>query len=139
MKQLMIKFELLKIQEKLLMIQHLYLLIFSIIIQAFEAILEKFAANSEGTIFFFGIHIETLLLFYVIILGCMGLQVFFWQQALKYYSLSFAYSFRSLVCFIVLFSAYFLFQESITLLNLVGLTIISIGIFYLSKDKEYLK
>jgi drug/metabolite transporter (DMT)-like permease len=68
----------------------------------------------------------------------MGLQVIFWQQSLKYYSLSFAYPFRSMVSFIVLFSAYFLFGESITLLNIVGLAIISLGIFYLVKDKEFL-
>ena len=61
----------------------------------------------------------------------MGLQVIFWQQSLKYYSLSFAYPFRSMVSFIVLFSAYFLFGESITLLNIVGLAIMSLGIFCL--------
>jgi drug/metabolite transporter (DMT)-like permease len=68
----------------------------------------------------------------------MGLQVICWQQSLKYYSLSFAYPFRSLVSFFVLFSAYFLFGESIKLINIVGLAVISIGIFYLVKDKEFL-
>ena len=48
-------------------------------------------------------------------------------------------TFRSLVSFVVLISAYVIFQESITVLNIIGLAIISIGIFYLGKDKEFLK
>ena len=69
----------------------------------------------------------------------MGLQVIFWQKSLKYYSLSFAYPFRSLVSFIVLISAYIFFRESITFFNIVGLTIISLGIYFLVRDKEFLK
>jgi drug/metabolite transporter (DMT)-like permease len=132
----MIHFQLLKIQDKIPVKIHLYLLIFSIIIQAFGAICTKFAAESAPLTTFFGVN--TVLLIYLIILGGMGLQVIFWQQSLKYYSLSFAYPFRSMVSFIVLFSAYFLFGELITPLNIIGLGIISIGIFYLVKDKEFL-
>jgi drug/metabolite transporter (DMT)-like permease len=132
----MTHFQLSKILERIPVKIHLYLLIFSIIIQAFAAICTKFAAESAPSTTFFGVN--TVLLIYIIILGGMGLQVIFWQQSLKYYSLSFAYPFRSMVSFIVLFSAYFLFGESITLLNIVGLAIISLGIFYLVKDKEFL-
>lgn len=132
----MIHFQLSKILERIPVKIHLYLLIFSIIITAFAAICTKFAAEITPSTTFFGMN--TILLIYLIILGAMGLQVIFWQQSLKYYSLSFAYPFRSMVSFIVLFSAYFLFGESITLLNIVGLAIISLGIFYLVKDKEFL-
>jgi multidrug transporter EmrE-like cation transporter len=115
---------------------HLYLLIFSILIQAFGAICTKYAAESNPTDLFFGIPFEYII--YFIILGGMGLQVLVWQYALKYYSLSFAYPFRSLFNFIVLLSAYFLFHESISLLNFIGLSMITIGVFYLAKDKEIL-
>jgi drug/metabolite transporter (DMT)-like permease len=68
----------------------------------------------------------------------MGLQIIVWQYALKYYSLSFAYPFRSLVNFIVLFSAVWLFHESVSAMNIVGLTVITVGVFFLSRDKEIL-
>ena len=115
---------------------HLHLLISSIIIQAFGAICTKYAAQSNPSDLFFGVPFEFII--YLIILGGMGLQVLVWQYALKYYSLSFAYPFRSLVNFIVLLSAYFLFHESISLLNFIGLSIITVGVFYLARDKEIL-
>ena len=132
----MIHFQLSKILERIPFKIHLYLLILSIIIAAFAAICTKFAAEIAPSTTFLGVN--TILLIYLIILGAMSLQVLCWQQSLKYYSLSFAYPFRSLVSFFVLFSAYFLFGESIKLINIVGLAVISIGIFYLVKDKEFL-
>lgn len=91
----MIHFQLSKILERIPVKIHLYLLIFSIIITAFAAICTKFTAESAPSTTFFGVN--TILLIYLIILGAMGLQVIFWQQSLKYYSLSFAYPFRSIV------------------------------------------
>lgn len=114
---------------------HLYLLIFSILIQAFGAICTKYAAEYGSETMWFGISATWVL--YGLILAGMGLQILFWQQALKYYSLSFAYPFRSLVSFIVLFSAYILFQEAITPFNLAGLAVISAGIFFLVREKEF--
>ena len=112
---------------------HLFLLLFSIIIQAFGAICTKYAAELGPSRTFYGIN--TTLIIFGIILGGMGLQIFFWQAALRYYNLSFAYPFRSLVSFIVLFAAFFLFQEAVTLFNILGLVIISVGIYYLVKDE----
>ena len=113
---------------------HLHLLVLSILIQAVGAILTKYAAMGTTYEGFYGIPFE--LVFYGIILACMGLQVLVWQYALRYYPLSFAYPFRSLVSFIVLFSAFVLFNESVTVMNVVGLSVITLGVFYLAKDKE---
>ena len=132
----MIELSLSKLKNKLILKIHLHLLIFSILIQAFGAILTKYAAGSGTATAFFGIRVEYLI--YILILGGMGLQVIFWQNALKYYPLSFAYPFRSLVSFIVLISAYILFHESITFLNIFGLAMISVGIYFLARDKEIL-
>jgi multidrug transporter EmrE-like cation transporter len=74
--------------------------------------------------------------FYFAALGFMVLQAIFWQQALKHYPLSFAYPFISLVNFVVLFSAFFLFGEAITIYNILGLIIISIGIFMLARERN---
>lgn len=113
---------------------HLHLLILSILIQAVGAILTKYAAEWNTTDGFLGIPFE--LVFFGIILACMGFQVIVWQYALKYYSLSFAYPFRSLVSFVVLISAFVLFNESITIMNTVGLLVITLGVYFLARDKE---
>lgn len=115
---------------------HLHLLILSILIQAFGAICTKYAALWSQTETILGVPVY--LVFYLLILGGMGLQVIVWQYALKYYSLSFAYPFRSLVSFIVLFAAFWLFSESITAMNILGLSIITIGVYFLARDKEIL-
>ena len=125
----------LKLQDLLSLNVHIYLLVFSILIQAFGAICTKYAAEYGAATTFFGI--STTLVLYGAILGGMGLQILFWQHALKYYSLSFAYPFRSLVSFIVLLSAWVLFHESITLFNVIGLAIISVGIIFLVREKEF--
>jgi len=68
----------------------------------------------------------------------MGLQVIVRQYSLKFYLLSFAYPFRSLVSFVVLISAVFLFHESVSVMNVVGLSVITVGVFFLARDKELL-
>ena len=113
---------------------HLHLLILSILIQAFGAICTKYAAESGSSEIVIGIPL--FLIIYLLILGGMGLQVIVWQYALKYYPLSFAYPFRSLVSFIVLLSAFVLFHESVSLMNIAGLSVITIGVFFLARDKE---
>jgi multidrug transporter EmrE-like cation transporter len=124
----------LSIKEHLRPKIHLHLLILSIFIQAFGAICTKYAAESVSSEIFIGLPLY--LIIYLLILGGMGLQVIVWQYALKYYPLSFAYPFRSLVSFIVLLSAFVLFHESISLMNIAGLTVITIGVFFLARDKE---
>jgi multidrug transporter EmrE-like cation transporter len=74
--------------------------------------------------------------FYFAALGFIVLQAIFWQQALKNYPLSFAYPLMSLVNFVVLFSAFFLFGEIVTIYNILGLIIISIGIFILVQERN---
>lgn len=115
---------------------HLHLLILSILIQAFGAICTKYAAEFGSFETFFGIPLY--LIIYLFILGGMGFQVIVWQYALQYYPLSFAYPFRSLVNFIVLISAFVLFHESISLMNVASLSVITIGVFFLARDKEAL-
>jgi len=115
---------------------HLHLLIISILIQAFGAICTKFAAECDPAETY-GI-IPIYLIMYLFILAGMGLQVVVWQYALKYYSLSFAYPFRSMVSFIVLLAAFWLFHESVTIMNIIGLTVITAGVVFLAQDKEIL-
>ena len=76
--------------------------------------------------------------FFFAALGFMILQAILWQQALKHYPLSFAYPFMSLVNFVILFSASIFFGETITVYNILGLIIISIGILILAQERNAL-
>jgi len=73
-------------------------------------------------------------IFYIFAIVCLFIQAIVWQQALMHYPLSFAYPFISIVNFIVLIASAVLFQEGITPMNVVGMTIISVGITVLSRN-----
>lgn len=72
--------------------------------------------------------------FYIFSLVCLLFQAVVWQQALIHYPLSFAYPFMSLVNFVILLSSAVLFDEGVTIANVVGLCLISIGITVLSQE-----
>lgn len=108
-------------------------IVLSILFQACGGIFGKYAAITVDNLTIFEVISNT---FYMLALGCMVLQAIVWQQALKHYRLSFAYPFMSLVNFVILFSAFLLFNESITTTNIIGLVVISIGIYALSRDGD---
>lgn len=102
-------------------------IVFAIVFQSMSGIFGKYAALSVAPSL---IAIVTNM-FYILSLGCLGLQAIVWQQALRYFPLSVAYPCISITSFIVLFSAAILFGEGITLLNIVGLIIVTMGIYIL--------
>jgi multidrug transporter EmrE-like cation transporter len=108
------------------------LLVLSIIIQTIGAIGAKYAVVNPNDFNFLPISGNLILAMFL--LGTMGFQAVVWQKALTYYPLSFAYPFRSLVNFTVLISAFFLFNESITILNITGLVVITNGIYMLVRE-----
>lgn len=105
----------------------------SIIFQAAGGILGKYVSITIDNLSFINIISNT---FYTLGLFFMIFQAIVWQQALKHYQLSFAYPFMSLTNFVILISAYMLFDEKITLANIIGLSIISYGIYLLAKDRN---
>lgn len=106
-------------------------IILSILFQATGGAFGKYASNTIDNLTILEIMSNTFYLFSII---CMILQAIVWQQALRYYQLSFAYPFMSLVNFVILFYAHLLFDENIRIMNVIGLTIISSGVYFLSKD-----
>jgi len=106
-------------------------IILAIAFQSLGGILGKYAALSLPAPTFIGIVTNA---FYILSLGCLFLQAIVWQQALRHFPLSVAYPFMGLVNFVVLFSSAILFQEGVTLTNIVGLVLISMGIAVLSHE-----
>lgn len=100
-------------------------IILAILFQSSGGIFGKFAALSVQTPSIIGILTNT---FYILALLCMVLQAVVWQQALIHYPLSFAYPFMSLVNFVILCLSAILFHEEITVANVIGLILISVGI-----------
>jgi drug/metabolite transporter (DMT)-like permease len=106
-------------------------ILLSLIFQSVSIIFGKFASLSIQSI-----TIENLLSnpYYMLTLGCLFLQAIAWQQALRYYPLSWSYMFMSGIYPVILLSSYFIFHEQITLSNLLGALIILIGVFNLLKN-----
>jgi multidrug transporter EmrE-like cation transporter len=94
-----------------------------------SGIFGKYAALSLPATSFVGIMTIS---FYILSLVCLGFQAIVWQQALRHFPLSVAYPFMGLVNFVILFSSAILFQEGVTLPNVIGLVFISGGIVVLS-------
>jgi multidrug transporter EmrE-like cation transporter len=111
--------------------RYISFIVLSIAFQSLGGIFGKYAALSmPGTSF---TRIATNA-FYLLSLGCLFLQAIVWQQTLRHFPLSFAYPFLGLVNFIVLFSSAILFQEGVSLANIIGLVLISAGIAVLSHE-----
>jgi multidrug transporter EmrE-like cation transporter len=104
-------------------------IILAIFFQSVGGISGKFAAITLSDATFFAVITNA---FYIASLACLLFQAVIWQQALVHYPLSFAYPFMSLANFAVLLSSAVLFDEGITITNIVGLVLISIGITVLS-------
>lgn len=106
-------------------------IILAVLFQALSAIFNKYAAISLA-----GVTIVLIIsnIFYILKMACLILQALVWQMALKNYELSFAYPFMSLVNFIILLASLFMFNEGITVANVLGLLAISAGVYFLAKD-----
>ncbi len=106
-------------------------IILAVVFQALSAVFNKYAAIS-----LVDVTIVLILsnIFYVLKMVCLVLQAVVWQMALKSYDLSFAYPFMSLVNFIILLASLFIFNEGITIANVIGLLAISAGVYFLAKD-----
>jgi undecaprenyl phosphate-alpha-L-ara4N flippase subunit ArnE len=110
-----------------------FFIIMSVFFQSLAGILGKYAALSITNLTFIGIFTN---IFYISALIFLVLQVIVWQQALRHFPLSVAYPCISLTNFIVLFSSAVLFNEDVTVANLIGLILVTIGIFMLFHNHE---
>jgi multidrug transporter EmrE-like cation transporter len=106
-------------------------IILAVVFQSLSGIFGKYAALSLSS---FSIILIITNAFYLVSLVCLFLQAIVWQQALRHFSLSFAYPFMGLVNFVVLFFSAILFQEGVTSANIIGLVLISTGIVVLTHE-----
>jgi len=105
-------------------------IVLAILFQSANGVLGKYVAVSLSG---FGVADVVFNVFYILSIACLAMQALVWQQALKHYDISFAYPFMSIVNFVVLICSLLLFNEGITATNVIGLAIISLGIYVLSR------
>ena len=67
-------------------------------------------------------------------IGVMGLYAICWQQVLKRIELSTAYMFKGTSLIFVMFLAFAIFNEQITIMNIVGAAVIVLGIVLYAKE-----
>ncbi len=107
-------------------LRYLHFIILSIAFQSLGGIFLKYAALSPQSQSLIGIVTN---FFYILTLGCLFLQAIVWQQALRHFPLSVAYPCISITSFVVLFSAAVLFHEAVTFVNIIGLILVTTGIY----------
>jgi multidrug transporter EmrE-like cation transporter len=108
-------------------IKHFYFsfILLTIFFRVIGAISSKYAAITLYDVTLLSIITN---FFYIFTIACLCLSAIVWQQVLMHYPLSYAYPFISTVNFIVLIASVILFHEGITLMNVLGMAIISVGI-----------
>lgn len=102
-----------------------FYLILSVLFQSISSILMKFASANIDNGSFFSLIISG---YYLSALFCLVLQAFFWQLTLKKLELSIAYPLTALNTVFILIFSYIIFNEQITVNNIIGVTIMMIGI-----------
>lgn len=101
-----------------------FFLVASIFLQSFSLLSIKISTLQTGVFAF------VLLL---VAFGFIGLRTICWQYLLESEDLSRVYPYASFVQVLILLYAAILFNEPVTLLNIVGLIMMLGGIFYMSR------
>ncbi|MBR1425961.1 MAG: EamA family transporter [Paludibacteraceae bacterium] len=108
-------------------IRHIASLIAINLLYACVTIFTKFAAQQEFMSLTYCLGLAGAI-------GVMGIYAICWQQILKRIDLSTAYMFKGTSLIFVMLLAYAIFGEAITPMNIIGATIIIIGIALYAKE-----
>ncbi len=106
-------------------------IVLSVFFQTASAIVFKHCAVTFHTDSFISLFLN---FWYFLGISFLVLQSITWYLALKYFSLSFAYPFMSSTFVLNMMSAWAIFQEDITSIQIVGSIFITFGIILLSRS-----
>jgi drug/metabolite transporter (DMT)-like permease len=65
---------------------------------------------------------------------CYGVSIFLWMAVLSKVETSYAVPFQSLGFVVVAVAGYFLFNENISLLRIIGILVICVGVYLISRS-----
>lgn len=101
----------------------------TVIVYTISSVMAKFAAiNKENGIRF--------LLFFGLEFAVLGIYALLWQQMIKKFDLSVAYSNRAMAILWSMIWAVIFFHDRITVRNLVGVAIVIAGIMLINTERE---
>lgn len=75
------------------------------------------------------------IIFFIGVLFCLGLYAILWQKVLSFMPLNKAFLCKSMTIVLILAISYFVFDESITINNVIGTCLIMFGLINLSCQK----
>lgn len=100
-----------------------------IFIYTLSTIMAKFAAGEDFFSFKF-------ILFYGIEILILGIYAILWQQVIKKFEISIAYANKAMALFWSIIWAILLFNETVTIKNVIGVVIVIIGTIVVNKDEK---
>ena len=101
-----------------------------IIVYTFSGVFGKMATNGNA-------FMSTMFIIYIILdVAVLGVYALLWQQALKKFDLHVAYANRSLATIWSMVWAALIFQERITVFNIIGTALIIAGAMLVNTDAE---
>ncbi|MCI9093832.1 MAG: EamA-like transporter family protein [Coprobacillus sp.] len=105
---------------------------FSVLLYSLTGVFSKMSGNNLRE---YGL-LSWNFIFTIFLLG-LGLMIYaiVWQQILKRYDLSVAYANKGLNLFWTVLWSFIIFKEGCSLLQIVGICIISFGIYIINKEK----
>ncbi len=95
------------------------------LLYSMTSVLSKFASASEPLSIRF-------ILYYVLIVGILGVYALLWQQVIKNFELSVAYANKAVCLAWALVWSLVIFRDHIKLLHVVGILVVMAGIFLLN-------
>ena len=104
------------------------ILIFTFVVYSFSSIFSKNASMYDT------LSIEYIV-FSIGVLFCLGLYAILWQKVLTFMPLNKAFLCKSMTIVLILAISYFVFDESITINNVIGTCLILAGLVNLSCQK----
>lgn len=107
-------------------------IVFAIVIRSITQVLFKLVAVGPSGENYLSLFMSPL---FYIVCGFFVLLTWTWQMALAHFPLSFVYPFTSIVFVTLLITSSLIFKEQITLTNILGATVIVIGIIIVSSTK----
>lgn len=102
----------------------------------FQTMSVGFGKQAAVTIESIGLNTLVTNIYYVISIGCLGFQAIAWQIALANYTLSYAYLFMSAIYVNILVMSFFIYDESITIFNVLGTILIITGIIIMTRSND---
>jgi drug/metabolite transporter (DMT)-like permease len=110
-----------------------FILVMALLMQSAIPVVFKVAAVHSGHLNFMRVLLNPLFVVGVLLFGT---RLLLWQYLLRYFPLSFLHPFQSITLVLILVFSVLLFDETVTLPNMIGTAIIIVAVMLLSRSRR---